>query len=141
MRRNTLEVLDDPELTDWQRAMLFQNIQRTRLSNERNFLNWVRASVAFITLGFVVHRFELFASGQTEVVNGGLSSVAAFWVPLLFFTLGGVTVGLSTWEYFRVSREVDQGIWLPTKVLRGSLVCLLVASLVVVLVLFVLARV
>lgn len=140
MRRNNLEVLDDPELTDWQRAMLFQNIQRTRLSNERNFLNWVRASVAFITLGFVVHRFELFASGRMEAASGGLPSVAAFWVPLLFFALGGLTVGLSTWEYFRVSREVNEGVWLPTTVLRSVLVCLLVASLVVVLVFFVLAR-
>jgi hypothetical protein len=45
---------------EWHEGMLFHNRKRTRLSNERTFLSWVRTSLALITLGFVVQRFDLF---------------------------------------------------------------------------------
>ncbi len=59
MRKSTPQILDDPDLTDWQRGMLYQNVQRSKLSNERNFINWLRTSVGLITLGFIVERFHV----------------------------------------------------------------------------------
>ena len=139
MTKRTLEVLDDPELSDWQRAMLFQNIQRTRLSNERNFLNWVRASLAFITLGFVVHRFELFVQGAADP-SGEVGTVVAVWVPLLFFALGGSLVALGTWEFFRVRKEVNAGHWIGITLIRDVLIITTLVSLLIVLGIFILGN-
>ncbi len=139
MQKRPLEVLEDHELTDWQRAMLFQNVQRTRLSNERNFLNWVRASLAFITLGFVMHRFELFVK-QTAPANASEPSGILVWIPLLFFLLGGVLVALGTWEFFRVRKEINEGRWVGLPIIRDALIITTLISLLAVLVIFVVAN-
>lgn len=132
MRRKTFEILDDPELTDWQYAMLFQNVQRTRLSNERNFLNWVRASLALITLGFIIQRFEILVRSALQSA-APLSSTMLFWVPLVFFALGGAMVALGTWEFFRVRKEVNENRWVGLPLIRDLLIVTLLVSLLVVL--------
>jgi len=136
-RKNMVDVLDDPELTEWQRAMLFQNVQRTRLSNERNFLNWVRASLAFITLGFIVHRFGL-VMGKSGGSAGDLPTSLTIGVPLIFFGLGGAMVALGTWEFFRVRKETDTGEWSGINIIRDILIVTMLLSLLVILAVFVL---
>lgn len=140
MRRKTLDILEDPELTDWQYAMLFQNVERTRLSNERNFLNWVRASLAFITLGFIVYRLEILAVGSLGSTADAPSPAMAFWVPMIFFGLGGALVALGTVEFFRVRKEINAGCWIGTTLIRDLLIIMLLVSLLAVVGVFLLAR-
>jgi len=139
MAKSPVRVLEDPGLDDWQRAMLFQNIERTQLSNERNFLNWVRTSLAFITLGFVVQRFDLLLNGGG--VATGIPALVTTWVPILFFVLGGVIVALGTWEFFRVRKEISDGDWNDGNTLiRDALIVTTLVFLLIVLVIFVLGR-
>lgn len=138
MEKQPLRVLEECDLTDWERAMLFQNIQRTRLSNERNFLNWVRASMAFITLGFVMHRFELLVQFAPGADNPEVTFLS--WLPMLFFCLGGIMVALGTWEFFRVRKEINDGRWYGLPIIRDALIITTLVSLVVVAVVFVLGN-
>lgn len=137
MAKSPLVVLEKSELSDWQRAMLFQNVERSQMSNERNFLNWVRTSLAFITLGFVVQRFDLLLS---EKLAKQVSAMITTWVPLLFFSLGGLMVLLGTWEYFRVRKEILDGEWVGKTWIRDVLIIMTLAFLMVVLMIFVIAR-
>lgn len=138
MARSSLKVLEDPELSDWQRAMLFQNVQRSRLSNERNFLNWVRTSLALITLGFIVQRFGMMVRGDEAAVV--MSSLVTFWVPLLFFVLGALMVALGSWEFFRVRKEINQGRWYGLAWLRDALIVVTLVFMLIVLLIFVLGN-
>jgi len=136
MAKSTTEILDDPELSDWQRGMLYQNLQRSQLSNERNLLNWIRTSVAFITLGFVVERFHLLLHAAGVPSAAASSGLLRTWVPLVLFLLGGLVIVLGTWEYFRVRRELVLGDWVGTTLLRDALIVAALVFLVVVLVIF-----
>lgn len=136
MPKPTQEVLDDENMTDWQHAMLFQNIQRSRLSNERNLLNWIRTSVAFITLGFVIERFHLVLE-SLGAETAPVAPLTRFWVPLCLFALGGIIISLGTWEFFRVRREITAGGWLGTSRLRDALILTTLVFLLFVLGLFV----
>ncbi|XOZ32728.1 YidH family protein [Halomonadaceae bacterium KBTZ08] len=140
MNQSSLKVLEDPELSDWQRAMLFQNVQRSRLSNERNFLNWVRTSLALITLGFIVQRFGVMVNPGDGGGTSAMSSVVTLWVPLLFFALGAFMVALGTWEFFRVRKEINQGRWHGLPWLRDTLIVVTLVFMLIVLVIFVLGN-
>lgn len=137
MAKSPLEVVEEAELNDWQRAMLFQNVERSQMSNERNFLNWVRTSVAFITLGFVVQRFDLLLG---EKMAHQVSAIITTWVPILFFFLGGLMVSLGTWEYFRVRKEILDGDWVGKGWIRDALIVVTLVFLLIVLMIFVIGR-
>lgn len=137
MAKSPLKVLEEAELDDWQRAMLFQNVQRSQLSNERNFLNWVRTSLAFVTLGFVVQRFDLLLAGGSVA---RISPLVTTWVPLLFFVLGGLLVALGTWEFFRVRREIGKGDWVGNSLIRDALIVTTLVFLLIVVAIFMLGK-
>lgn len=141
MVTSTQEVLDDENMTDWQRAMLFQNIERSRLSNERNLLNWIRTSLAFLTLGFVVQRMHLLLDSTGVAVDAAASPLIRFWVPLLFFVLSTVIIALGTWEYFRVRREIMASSWQGLSGLRDKLIMVTLVFLMGVLLLFIIGSI
>jgi len=140
MNKPAPALLEDPELTDWERGMLFQNVQRTQLSNERNLLNWIRTSVALITLGFVVERFHLLLSAAGVPNAAASSDLVRTWVPLVLFLLGGVVIALGTWEFFRVRKEILGGIWTSSMLLRDALIVTVLVFLFFVLAIFVIGN-
>lgn len=137
MGKSTPDILDDPDLTDWQRGMLYQNVQRSKLSNERNFINWLRTSVGLITLGFIVERFHVLLGTAGTAAE---SDLIRTWVPLVLFVLGGLIVSLGTWEFFRVRKEIlhgeDTGT-IRTALIRDALIVTAIVFLVSVLVIFI----
>lgn len=137
MPESPLNTLQSPEIDEWQRAMLFQNMQRSRLSNERNFLNWVRTSLALITLGFVVQRFDLLMRDLAEVEASVVPTGITVWVPLLFFILGGVLVALGSIEFYRVRREINRGHFGRIPWIRDALIMITQAFMLIVLVIFI----
>ena len=137
MAKPTQEILDDENMTDWQQAMLFQNIQRTKLSNERNLLNWIRTSVAFMTLGFVIERFHLVLKGLGADSTVAASPLMRFWVPLSLFVLGAIVIALGAWEFLRVRREITINNWLGLARLRDTLIITVLVFLLFVMALFI----
>jgi putative membrane protein len=124
----------------WREWMLFHTHQRNKLSNERTFLAWVRTSLALITLGFVVQRFDLLVAGT---VNSDVLSARAplfDWVPVLFFVLGGLIVLLGAWSFFRRRHDIARGRSSLNSRLRDFLVVATLAFLLVVSALFVVWR-
>jgi len=140
MNKPAPTLLKDPDLTDWERGMLFQNVQRTQLSNERNLLNWIRTSVALITLGFVVERFHLLLGAAGMPNSAASSDLVRTWVPLVLFLLGGVVIALGTWEFFRVRKEILGGIWTSSMLLRDALIVTVLVFLFFVLAIFVIGN-
>lgn len=124
----------------WREWMLFHTYQRNTLSNERTFLAWVRTSLALITLGFVVQRFDLLVA---RTLNSDVLSTRAplfDWVPVLFFVLGGLIISLGAWNFFRRRDHIARGR-LPLKSrLRDFLVVATLVFLLVVSALFVVWR-
>lgn len=121
----------------WREWMLFHTRERNKLSNQRTFLAWVRTSLALITLGFVVQRFDLLLArtGDTDGLSGRPQLFD--WVPVLFFILGGLIVALGAWDFFRLRRDIDRGRSSLRSRLRDLLVVATLLFLLVVSALFV----
>jgi len=124
----------------WQQWMLFQNIERTDLSNERTLLAWVRTSLALITLGFVVERFDLFLAKLTGSEQAPTLPEMVRWLPVVFFALGGVIIALAAWEFFRNRVRIHYGRPSNRLELRDAMILVIVGFVLVVSVLFLLAR-
>ena len=118
--RLEIERNEDVAQESWRASMLYQNRLRTSLSNERTFLAWVRTSLALITLGFVVQRFDLLVGKGRSVDVAARASTR--WVPLLFFVLGALLVALGTWSFFRVKNSLTHEAVVARSRLRDALV-------------------
>jgi putative membrane protein len=129
---------EETPMDRWHHGMLFHTRERTRLSNERTFLAWVRTSLALITLGFVVQRFDLFLTGAGGG-NGDLPPLAT-WVPVLFFVLGGVIILLGTIEFFRARRTIAHETGGHPAGIRAALIVTTLVFLLLVSVIFVVSR-
>lgn len=123
----------------WRAGMLFQNRKRSQLSNERTFLAWVRTSLALITLGFFVQRFEAFLASTGFVKESARLSSMVVWVPILFFVLGGIIMISGTVEYFRVRREILREKEKKDSRIRDAMVVLTLVFLLAVSVIFVIS--
>jgi putative membrane protein len=124
----------------WREWILFHNRERTQLSNERTFLAWVRTSLALITLGFLVQRFELFLARVSAATTSRSLPALVTWVPMLFFLLGGIIIALGTWEFFRVRNEIGRGGHPRRTGLRDALVVTTLVFLLVVSILFAISK-
>ena len=123
---------------EWQAAMLYHNEQRTLLSNERTLLAWVRTSLALITLGFVVQRFDLLLGGAGASASNAPTLAGS--VPVLFFVLGGIIVALGAYEFYGVRRDLILRRTADRRPLRDALVLTTLTFVVVVSGLFVVFR-
>jgi putative membrane protein len=84
------------------------------LANERTFLAYLRTSLAFITFGFVVARFSLFAQElailkKQKVGNLGLST--DFGVAMAM--MGVVVAVYGVWRYSQTYRAIIAGAPAP----------------------------
>ncbi|MFS8815401.1 DUF202 domain-containing protein [Synechococcus sp. R60.4] len=101
--------------------------QREHQANERTFLAWLRTSVALIAFGFALTRFSLFlqqieasSSPEQPSPSHGLLSTQNLGLLLVIFLLvifGILTIGLSTWRYNQVMRQIEAGNFRPSRFL------------------------
>ncbi|MEO8743462.1 MAG: DUF202 domain-containing protein [Lysobacteraceae bacterium] len=107
------------------------------LANERTFLAWVRTSIAVISLGFAVTRFDLWfremAQGSGHVPMHGIG-----WslpMGLTMIAMGGLLSVFAAWRYHVVNRQIEQG---SVRADRGMviLVVVMVVSLAMVFILY-----
>ena len=86
------------------------------LANERTFLAWVRTSIAIISLGFVLAKFDVWLSQLAARLDAGVQSqaaVASMPIGLAVVGLGGMLAVLAAWRYQVVNREIASGIVAP----------------------------
>lgn len=100
------------------------------LANERTFLAWIRTSIAVISLGFVVTKFDIWIkeiaqrTGTTDFHGIGWSAPMG----LTMIVLGGLLPIFAAWRYAAVNLQIERG---EVKADRGLII--LVTLLVVVL--------
>ena len=86
------------------------------LANERTFLAWVRTSIAIISLGFVLTKFDVWLSQLAARLDAGVHgqpAVASMPIGLAVVGLGGMLAILAAWRYQVVNREIASGIVAP----------------------------
>ena len=78
------------------------------LANERTFLAWVRTSIAVITLGFAVTKFDALMHDVPHARAGH----APGWstdMGIAMIVLGGLLPVLAAWRYHVVNRQIERG--------------------------------
>jgi putative membrane protein len=83
------------------------------LANERTFLAWVRTSIAIISLGFVVAKFDVWIrdlAGQEASSQGHPNHPSAsLIIGIAMMAIGGVFAALAARRYHRVTRDIERG--------------------------------
>jgi putative membrane protein len=102
------------------------------LANERTFLAWVRTSIAIISLGFVVAKFDVWIrdlAGQQAPSQAHPSHPSAsLIIGIAMMAIGGIFAALAARRYHRVTRDIEHG-----KVQADRGLILFVTAIVVVL--------
>lgn len=82
------------------------------LANERTFLAWVRTSIAVISLGFVVAKFDVWLrelakriEPQVQLHSTGISLP----IGITMMAFGGVLAVLAAWHYHIVNLAIERG--------------------------------
>jgi len=99
------------------------------LANERTFLAWVRTSIAVITLGFAVTKFDAVLHDVAHVrARHGVGWSAGMGIAMI--VLGGLLPVLAAWRYHVVNRQIERG-WVKADRPLIVLVTILVVALAV----------
>jgi len=81
------------------------------LANERTFLAWIRASVAVMSLGFLISRFGIWLRELAAESSGKRlpPTTASLLIGELMMGLGGLLAVLAAWRYHVVNRDIERG--------------------------------
>ena len=82
------------------------------LANERIFLAWVRASIAVVSLGFVVTKFSVWLHELAVRLNPSATpprTGASLPIGVTLMALGGLLVVLAARRYWVVNRSISSG--------------------------------
>ena len=97
-------------------------------ANERTYLAWIRTSIAIMTFGFLIEKFDLFIThmgyAQLMGTESGILSVRAVGVVLLFVSMGMITMATARFHLHRkaIDSEGNTGYGiLPTLFLAVAL--------------------
>ncbi len=92
------------------------------LANERTFLAWIRTSIAVISLGFVVAKFDVWLRELAKRIEPQIhlhSTGISLPMGLTMMALGGVLAVLAAWHYHVVNLAIERG---EVKANRGLIV-------------------
>ena len=97
------------------------------INNERKFLAWIRTSLALITLGFIVQRFDLFLLSSMSEAMDKAPELPAYVriIPVFFFGLGGIMLAVATMEFFKDRRRINRRLPESTLQLDILILCTL----------------
>lgn len=93
---------------------------REHLANERNFLAWIRTSIALMGFGFVIVKFALFLKQisimlETKLItpSKGFSAV----VGVVMVGLGILIAAFAFWQFRRIGKQINNDTYLPSNML------------------------
>lgn len=106
------------------------------LANERTFLAWIRTSLGIMAFGFVVEKFALFVKQVLYFFSYRESGVAQLpplldhpysrFFGIILIALGGLIGFFSYLNFIKVSKQIQEDCYLPSKTLGIVLTVLLV---------------
>lgn len=80
------------------------------LANERTYLAWVRTAISIIGVGFLTTSLHF----TIKVSSDSTINILAIFLGIFACIIGIVTGVLSTVQYSRKRKEIQQGIFIPT---------------------------
>jgi putative membrane protein len=95
----TVKIPDDKKATEY-------------LANERTFLAWIRTSIAIISLGFVVAKFDVWLREFALRIDPKIqmhSHGVSLWMGVGMMSLGGILALLAVWRYHVVNMAIERG--------------------------------
>lgn len=104
-----------------------------RINNERKFLAWIRTSLGLLTLGFIVERFGLFIYSTISGNPKTTTQLPSFFniITIAFFVLGGIMLGVATFEFFQDRKRINHETEESTITLDILIICTLIFLAVV----------
>lgn len=97
------------------------------LANERTFLAWIRTSIAVMSLGFAVTRFDAW---MRTLADGMPTAGVPDWSPSIgaaMIVLGGLLPAFAAWRYRTVNGQIATGQVRPDHALIAFVTVLVVA--------------
>jgi putative membrane protein len=82
------------------------------LANERTFLAWVRTSIAVISLGFAVTKFDVWLRQMAQATGAGAKTHGIGWslpMGLTMIVLGALLSVFAGWRYHAVNLQIECG--------------------------------
>lgn len=82
------------------------------LANERTFLAWIRTSIAVMSLGFVVAKFDVWLRELAKRIDPQIhlkSTGISLPMGLTMMAMGGVLAVLAAWRYHVVNLAIERG--------------------------------
>jgi putative membrane protein len=82
------------------------------LANERTFLAWIRTSIAVISLGFVVAKFDVWLRELAKHIEPQIhlrSTGISLPMGITMMAFGGVLAALAAWHYHVVNLAIERG--------------------------------
>lgn len=86
------------------------NELRDHLANERTFLAWVRTSITFVGLGFVVAKFAILLREVGGARVHPMTARAGAAVGVLLVLGGIVTTMLAALRFLRIRRDINRAV-------------------------------
>ena len=122
-----------------QKAILPSQLATEFLANERTFLAWVRTSIAVISLGFAVTKFDGLLNEMSERTQMETFGGIGWSIPmgLAMITFGGLLPVFAAWRYHTVNRQIERGEVTADRILVVS-VMIIVVILAIVFILYLL---
>ena len=113
------------------------NRARDHLANERTFLAWIRTSIAMLSLGFVIAKFDFWLRelSRNLAPNTHLPHLGASMpMGIAMAAVGGLLGVFAAWRYYLVSGAIARGesisdrgmvLWVTTLVVLLSVAMIL----------------
>lgn len=88
------------------------NRARDHLANERTFLAWIRTSIAILSLGFVIAKFDFWLRQLSRNIAPGTPLPhlgASMPMGIGMAAVGGLLGVFAAWRYYRVGKAIARG--------------------------------
>lgn len=80
------------------------------LASERTFLAWIRTSIAIISFGFAIIRFDVWVRQSQD--QAGISAISGHWsgsIGALMVFIGGLMSAVGALHYRRTNKQIVEG--------------------------------
>jgi putative membrane protein len=95
--------------------------QREHQANERTFLAWLRTSIALISFGFAIARFDLFLrqlhSTLTQQEYAADQIFNSENLGLSLVVVGIAVIVIAAWRYNQVLEQIERGDYRPSRLM------------------------
>ena len=105
------------------------------LASERTFLAWIRTSIAIISFGFAIIRFDVWVrQSQTQAGISSASGQWSGWIGAVMVLIGGLMSAVGAFHYRRTNKQIIEGkVQASNRLVLAIAGCIVLLSIAVIL--------